>query len=321
MTHMQALVTGAAGFVGSTLVDRLLAAGHQVRGVDCFTEFYPEADKRANLADAVGEPGFELVHADLRTAALDPLFAGIDTVFHLAAQAGVRGSWAERFDDYLSTNVSATQRLLEAAQRVGLRRFVYASSSSVYGEAARYPVSEDDRPSPYSPYGVTKLAGEHLCVLYAANHDVPTVSLRYFSVYGPRQRPDMAIHRLIEHGLAGTPFRLHGAGRQRRDVTAVSDVVRATIAAATADLAPGAVINVAGGADTRLIDLVDLVGEAIGRPVLVEHHPSVAGDVSRTAGSTRRARHLLDWSPRVSLGHGLAEQVEWHCGRVASPVS
>ncbi len=222
-------------------------------------------------------------------------------MFHLAAQAGVRPSWAEGFEDYVTLNILATQRLLEAARGRPQARLVYASSSSVYGEAARYPVSEDDRPSPYSPYGVTKLAGEHLCGLYAANHGIATVSLRYFTVYGPRQRPDMALHRLVEHGLAGTALPALRRRRQQREFTFVADVVRATIAAATADLAPGTVINIAGGAETRLTELVDLVAAAIGRPVLLDRQPPAAGDVTRTRGATEQARTLLAWEPQVSL--------------------
>lgn len=318
---MQALVTGAAGFIGSTLVDRLLAEGHRVRGVDCFVPFYPETAKRVNLADAFGRPGFELVEADLRDADLSPVLDGVDTVFHLAAQAGVRPSWSDRFGDYLSINALATQRLLEAARGRPQARLVYASSSSVYGEAARYPTSEQDLPAPHSPYGVTKLAGEHLCSLYAANHGVDALSLRYFTVYGPRQRPDMALHRLVEHALAGTPFPLYGSGAQQRELTFVDDVVRATIAAGTADLAPGTVLNIAGGAEASLTEVVDLVAAAIGRPVLLDRQDPAAGDVSRTRGATEQARSLLAWEPQVSLRDGVAAQVAWHRGRVASPVS
>ena len=315
---MQALVTGAAGFVGSTLVDVLLAAGHRVRGVDAFVPFYDADDKRANLAGARGATGFELVEADLADADLAGLLDGVDTVFHLAAQAGVRGSWAGAFSEYLHHNVLATQRLLEACRERPVDRLVYASSSSVYGQAARYPTAEDDLPAPHSPYGVTKLAGEHLCGLYGANHGVPAVSLRYFTVYGPRQRPDMALHRLVEHGLAGTAFPLYGDGSQRRELTFVRDVVAATVAAATADVAPGTVVNVAGGSDVTLAELIDLVGRLVGRPVEVERHAVAPGDVARTGGATERARALLGWEPAVALADGVAAQVAWHRERAAA---
>lgn len=315
MAGMHALVTGAAGFIGSTLVDELLAAGHRVRGVDCFVPFYPEIDKRRNVDAASAHPAFELVEADLRTVDLTAMLDGVDTVFHLAAQTGVRDSWAEGFEDYVTLNVLATQRLLEACRGSGVHRVVYASSSSVYGQAARYPTAEDDLPAPHSPYGVTKLAGEHLCGLYGANHGLATVSLRYFTVYGPRQRPDMALHRLVEHGLAGTAFPLYGDGEQVRELTFVDDVVRATVAAATVDVAPGSVINVAGGSQTRLADLISLVGEAIGRPVALDRRPPAAGDVARTGGDTERARSLLDWVPNMPLTEGVAAQVAWHRAR------
>lgn len=321
MAPMQALVTGAAGFIGSTLVDHLLTEGHKVRGVECFVPFYAEAEKRANLVAALADPGFELVEADLRDTDLGALLDGVDVVFHLAAQAGVRTSWAAGFEDYVSLNVLATQRLLEACRGRAVDRLVYASSSSVYGQAARYPTDEADLPAPHSPYGVTKLAGEHLCRLYGANHGVPTVSLRYFTVYGPRQRPDMALHRLVEHGLAGTAFPLYGDGSQQREFTFVDDVVRATMAAATAPVRPGSVVNVAGGSETLLSELVDLVGETLGRPVTLDRRPAAAGDVARTGGSTERARRLLDWAPEVELRAGVEAQVTWHRARagVAAP--
>ena len=321
MAVMHALVTGAAGFIGSTLVDGLLAAGHRVRGVDCFVPFYPEADKRQNLSGALAHPDFELVEVDLRTTEVGALLDGVDTVFHLAAQAGVRPSWAEGFEDYVTLNILATQRLLEASRDRAVRRVVYASSSSVYGQAARYPTAEDDLPAPHSPYGVTKLAGEQLCGLYGSNHGVHTVSLRYFTVYGPRQRPDMALYRLIEHGLAGTAFPLYGDGEQLREFAFVGDVVSATIAAATADVAPGSVINVAGGSETRLADLIDLVGETIGRSVLLDRRPPAAGDVARTGGAIDRARTLLGWAPAVPLTDGVVAQVAWHRAPATAPTS
>src|SRR4051812_11462429 len=281
---MRTLVTGAAGFIGSTLVDALLARGDSVRGVDCFTPYYGREAKQANVTGALGASGFELVEADLRVHAIDPLLDGVDVVFHQAAQPGVRLSWADGFGDYDGHNVLATQRLLEAAKAVGVKRLVYASSSSGYGNAPAYPTTEEDLPRPHSPYGVTKLAAEHLCNLYAANWGLPTVSLRYFTVYGPRQRPDMAFHRLIEAGLDGSAFPLYGNGSAVRDFTFVGDVVAANLAAAEADCAPGTVVNIAGGGSVTMRDLLELAGEVIGQPVVIDRHPPQAGDVERTGG-------------------------------------
>lgn len=309
---MRAVVTGAGGFIGSALVDALLARGDQVVAVDCFTPYYDPAIKRANLAGAATHPAFRLVEADLRTAALAPVLEGADVVFHQAGQPGVRLSWAEGFAEYASQNVLATQRLLEAATAAGTPRVVYASSSSVYGQATRYPTDEDDLPRPHSPYGVTKLAGEHLCGLYAANWGVATIALRYFTVYGPRQRPDMAFHRLLEAGLSGTPFPLYGDGSAVRDFTFVGDVVEANLAAAAADVAPGTVCNVAGGGEIDMRSLLDLAGEVLGTPVVIDRQPAQHGDVDRTGGRIDRAEALLRWKPTVTIAEGLAAQAAWH---------
>lgn len=316
---MRALVTGAAGFIGSHLADALVVGGHTVRGVDCFTPYYDEADKRANLGPLLSAPGFELAEVDLAVADLDPVLDSIDVVFHQAAQPGVRLSWSDGFGHYVQNNVVVTQRLLEAVRSHPVSRMVFASSSSVYGNAAAYPTSEDDLPRPHSPYGVTKLASEHLCRLYAANWGVPTVSLRYFTVYGPRQRPDMATHRLIEATMGGPAFPLYGDGAQVRDFTYVGDIVAANVAAATADVEPGAVANVAGGSSCTLGHLVGLVGELAGCEVPLERRPAQAGDVGRTGGSIERAHDLLGWEPSVDLRTGVARQVDWHRRRRGSP--
>src|SRR5437879_4946163 len=230
---MRALVTGAAGFVGSHLAEALLARGDTVVGVDCFTPYYDRSDKEQNIAAAVACAGFELVEADLRAADIEALLDGVDAVFHQAAQAGVRLSWSDGFADYVGHNVLATQRLLEAVQRARpAARVVYASSSSVYGNQPRYPTREDDLPKPFSPYGVTKLAAEHLCLLYADNWGVSTMSLRYFTVFGPRQRPDMSIHRLCEAAIHGVAFPCYGDGSQVREFTFVDDIVRGNLLAA-----------------------------------------------------------------------------------------
>ena len=309
------VVTGAAGFVGSHLVDTLLARGDSVVGIDCFTPYYEPDAKRANLTNALDHAAFTLVEADLRDAALEPIVEGADTVFHQAAQPGVRLSWSDGFGEYASHNVLATQRLLEAAHHAGVRRIVYASSSSVYGNQQRYPTVETDLPRPYSPYGVTKLAAEHLCGLYTENWGLPTVSLRYFTVFGPRQRPDMSIHRLCEAALAGTSFPRFGDGHQVREFTYVADIVAANLRAADADVAGGTVVNIAGGGEIELNGLIDTVAELAGTPVRVEEHPAQAGDARRNGGATARAAELLGWAPEVGLRDGIAAQLAWHADR------
>ena len=318
---MKALVTGVAGFIGSNLADRLLAEGWHVRGVDCFTPYYDRDLKTANVAEALQHEHFEMIEADLLTADLGSLLHDVDVVFHQAAQPGVRLSWADGFRTYNELNVNLTQRLLEAVRQHPISRFVYASSSSVYGQAPRWPTSESDVTQPHSPYGVTKLAGELLCNAYAANFGVPTVSLRYFTVYGPRQRPDMATHRLIEAARHGTSFPLYGDGQQIRDFTFVGDVVDANVRAATHDLASGVVMNVAGGSSTRLVDLVDLVGNVVGQPVPVQWLPAEPGDVLRTGGLADRARDLLGWTPQVSVEQGVRRQVAWHLAALSPAAS
>jgi len=314
---MRALVTGAAGFIGSNLTERLVAEGHLVTAVDCLTAHYDPAQKRSNL-DALGRlPSCVIVEADLRTSELGPLLEGIDVVFHLSGQPGVRSSWDSGFPSYVEHNILVTQRLLEAVRVRPIERLVFASSSSVYGNAPTYPTSETDLPRPQSPYGVTKLAAEHLCTLYARTWGVPTVSLRYFTVFGPRQRPDMAIHRLIEAALSGEPFPLYGDGRQVRDFTFVQDVVEANLLAATGSVPPGSVVNIAGGSATTLMEVIDSVGELVGGRVNLDPYPAQPGDVERTGGSTELAAQLLGWEPRVPLHEGLASQLAWHRERAA----
>jgi len=313
---MRALVTGGAGFIGSTLVERLLDEGHDVVVVDAFTDYYDPAAKRANLAGVEGNPRLQVVEGDLCQLDLAAQLDGVDAVWHLAGQPGVRLSWSDGFGAYVDRNITATQRLLEAAKAAGTPRLVYASSSSVYGNAERYPTLETDRPEPYSPYGVTKLAAEHLCNLYASNWDVPTVSLRYFTVYGPRQRPDMAHHRLVEAALDQTSFPMFGDGSQERAFTFVGDVVDATFrAGVTPDVEPGPGLNVSGQFSCTLARLIAMVGEAVGRPVPVERRPAQAGDATKTGGSTERIEAVLGWKATTSLEEGIARQVDWHRAR------
>ncbi|WP_436796294.1 GDP-mannose 4,6-dehydratase [Actinospongicola halichondriae] len=309
------LITGVAGFIGSQLAEALIATGDNVVGVDCFTPYYDRSDKESNLATLRQSDRFAFHDLDLRHDPIEPLLDGVDVVEHQASQPGVRLSWSDEFRSYSECNVLATQRLLEASRQMGIARFVYASSSSIYGNAGRYPVLESDLPRPHSPYGVTKLAAEHLCNLYARNYGVSTVSLRYFTVYGPRQRPDMAHHRLIESALDQTPFPLYGDGSHVRDFTFVGDVVRANILAAGADTAPGTVVNICAGGSTSMRELIDAVGDAVGRPVVIDEQPPQPGDVDRTGGSNELARENLGWAPTTDLADGIRAQVEWHRGR------
>lgn len=316
---MRALVTGAAGFVGSHLSDALLARGDDVVGIDAFTAYYERDAKDANIAAARTNPRFRLVEDDLLTADLAALLEGVDVVFHQAAQPGVRLSWSKGFDEYVARNVLATQRLLDAlVEARPTARLVYASSSSVYGNQPRYPTTEHDVPRPFSPYGVTKLAAEHLCSLFAENWGLATVSLRYFTVFGPRQRPDMSIHRLCEAARSGSPFPRYGDGTQIREFTYIDDIVAGNLAAADADVAPGTFVNLAGGGEITLNDLIALVGDVAGREVVVDDQPAMPGDSFRNGGAIDLATKLLGWAPTVSLEDGLRAQYAWHAARAAT---
>jgi len=304
------LVTGVAGFIGSHLAERLLKEGFEVIGIDCFTDYYPREIKEANLAALRNKSGFRFIEADLRTAPLVGILKGVRYVFHEAAQAGVRASWGKNFAVYTEHNVLATQRLLEAAKGSDIEKFVYASSSSIYGDVDELPIREDTPPRPISPYGVTKLAAEHLCELYRINFGVPTVSLRYFTVYGPRQRPDMAFHRFINAILKDEPLTVYGDGSQTRDFTFVADAVEATVQAART--APsGSVFNIGGGARVALIDAIRLLERIIGKEAKLDFHPPQYGDVRHTFADTSRAREVLGFQPRFTLEEGLKAQVEW----------
>jgi UDP-glucuronate 4-epimerase len=308
---VRALVTGCAGFIGSHLVESLLADGRDVLGVDCFNENYAPADKWANLARARDHDGFRFLDADLVTADVADLLADCDAVFHLAAEPGVRSSWGTRFDRYTRNNVTATQRLLEASTAEPQRRVVYASSSSVYGDAARLPTSEDATPQPLSPYGVTKLAAEHLCQLYHAEQGVEAVALRYFSVYGPRQRPDMAFRRFCEAAVRRAPIEIFGHGRQTRDFTFVADIVAATRAAAQADGVGGRVFNVGGGSRVSLMSALEHLSAIAGRPLDVRRRAREDGDVLHTGADITRARETLGYAPSTTLEDGLRAEFEW----------
>lgn len=301
-----ALVTGCAGFIGSRLAAACLARGDRVIGVDAITDWYDPAIKHDNLCRLERSDRFEFHRWDL-TAGCDEIVNGAEIVYHLAGQPGVRDSWHDRFDDYVRNNVIATQRLLEASVRGGLPRLVFASSSSVYGNVASGRVDETTVPQPFSPYGVTKLAAEHLCSLYAENYGLPTVSLRYFTVYGPGQRPDMAIARLIEAIRHGQPFPLFGSGEQRRQFTYVDDVVQATLLAGNADVKPGQIVNVSSGHDISMNELIGLVSAIADRSASVDRLPAEHGDVTNITNVSDLANQLLGWQPRVDLPSGLTQ--------------
>jgi nucleoside-diphosphate-sugar epimerase len=304
-----ALVTGCAGFIGSHLTESLLEDGYTVIGVDCFNDNYRREDKRVNLEVALQHDDFRLVPDDVVSADLPALLAECDVVYHLAGEPGVRASWGRRFDRYTHHNVAATQRVLEAARdRPGLR-VVYASSSSVYGDALTLPTHEDATPRPLSPYGVTKLAAEHMCGLYRSEHGLDTVSLRYFSVYGPRQRPDMAFRRFCEAVAAGRPIELFGDGRQTRDFTFVGDIVAATRAAGEGDAS--GVLNVGGGGAISLNRALELLAGIAGRPLDVRRGERESGDVQDTGADISRAQALLGYAPRTTVADGLAAEFEW----------
>jgi UDP-glucuronate 4-epimerase len=308
---VRVVVTGAAGFIGSQLSSYLASNGDDVVGIDNLASYYDVQQKRRNLESATAHRKFTFVEVDLRHAPLEQFLEGVDVVYHQAAQPGVRTSWSS-FPSYVENNVLATQRLLEAARACRVGGFVYASSSSAYGNAETYPTLETAVPEPHSPYGVTKLAAEQLVRLYGENWGLPTVSLRYFTVYGPGQRPDMAFHRLIHSALTSSFFPLYGDGKQIRDYTFVEDVVRANHLAATSGIAPGTLLNIAGGTQTDLNEVIDVISTLVGVAPRLQQMGSQAGDITRTGGDTTRARELLGWEPLVELREGLEAQVAWH---------
>jgi nucleoside-diphosphate-sugar epimerase len=307
---MKALVTGAAGFIGSHLTAALLDRGASVVGLDCFTDYYARAVKETNLEENRRRDAFRFVEASIQDADLAALLDGVTHVFHLAAQAGVRKSWGKDFQVYTANNVEATQILLEACVGRPIERFVHASSSSVYGDRAAIPMREDALPQPVSPYGVTKMAAEQLGYLYHVNYGVPTAAMRYFTVYGPRQRPDMAFHRFLRAVLKDEPITLYGDGEQTRDFTFVSDAVAATIAAAERGV-PGTSYNIGGGSRVSMNDVVRIVERITGRPLRITREGAQKGDMRDTYADTSLARKDLGFAPTVTLEEGIEAEYRW----------
>jgi len=308
--RMRCIVTGVAGFVGSHLAERLLSDGHDVCGIDIFTDYYPRFIKERNINKLRSIPNFTFLEEDLLRVNLSALLEGVEWIFHQAAQAGVRASWGQEFSYYADANILVTQRLLEASRHATkLQRFVYASSSSIYGNTSTFPIVETAEHRPFSPYGVTKLAAEHLCSLYYENFSLPTVSLRYFTVYGPRQRPDMAFHRFCKAIVEHQPLHIYGDGQQTRDFTYISDIVEANVQAATVDAAVGKVLNVAGGSRVTLQQVVELLQEISDTSIEIISDPKQHGDVQHTFADITRTERILGYHPRISLREGLEHEL------------
>lgn len=303
---MKTLVTGCAGFIGSHLADKLLDSGYDVIGIDCFTDYYPKEIKEANISNVLKNKNFKLIEEDILNM---EKFPEVDYVFHEAAQAGVRASWGKSFEIYTRNNIGATQRLLEFYKDRAIKKFVYASSSSVYGDA-ELPMREDSLLKPVSPYGVTKLAGENLCYLYWKNYGVPTVSLRYFTVYGPRQRPDMGIHKFVKAVFGGDEITVFGDGTQTRDFTYVDDAVEANILAAESD-SVGEVFNIGGGSRISVNDLVREIGEIVGNKARVKYVEKQKGDVRDTWADVSKAEKLIGYTSATEFKNGLTNTSGW----------
>ena len=306
------IVTGVAGFIGSHVAEALLNQGEQVIGIDQFNDYYDPSLKWRNISSLQDFANLRLIEEDIQYLDWPSLLVGVETIYHQAAQAGVRTSWGESFRHYTERNINATQVILEAAKETtSLKRLVFASTSSLYGNAETLPTPESVCPQPVSPYGITKLAAEGLCQLYYQNFQVPVTMLRYFSVYGPRQRPDMGFHKFFKAALKGEAIPIYGDGLQTRDFTFVSDVVEANLKAASIPEAVGEVFNIGGGSRVVLADVLEKIETIVGHPLQKEYLERARGDARHTAAEVTKARKLLGYHPRVSLLEGLRREWEW----------
>ena len=306
------IVTGVGGFIGSHLAETLLNQGDKVIGIDEFNDYYNPTLKRQNISQFQNHPGFQLIENNIQSLNWSELLVDVDVVYHQAAQAGVRPSWGKGFLDYTERNINATQIILEAAiDAPNLKRLVYASTSSIYGDAETFPTPETVCPQPVSPYGITKLAAERLGKLYHQNFGVPCVYLRYFTVYGPRQRPDMAFHKFFKWILQDQPISIYGDGQQTRDFTFISDAVAANLLAAIVPLAVGEVFNIGGGSRVVLAEVINIMERIVGRPIKKNFVEKARGDARHTSADVSKAKTILGYQPQVSLTEGLRQEWEW----------
>jgi len=303
---MKSLITGCAGFIGSHLTEKLLEMGHEVIGIDCFTDYYSKAIKEDNLKKLLFHQNFTFLDENILNL---NSFPDVDYVFHQAAQAGVRASWGKSFEIYTQNNILATQKLLEYYKDRNLKKFIFASSSSIYGNTDQLPITEDAQKNPYSPYGVTKLAAENLCLLYYMNYGTPIVSLRYFTVYGPRQRPDMGINKFVHAALNGDVIEVYGDGNQTRDFTFISDVIQANLLAAYADTV-GECFNIGGGSRISVNDLLKLIEKVVGKDIHIKYIEMQKGDVQHTFADVTKAEKMIGYKPVIKIENGVQKYVD-----------
>jgi len=308
---LKALVTGSAGFIGSTLAEKLLKDNNQVVGIDCFIDYYPRELKEKNVEPFINHPNFTFIEKDILDMNLKELLKDVDYIFHQAAQAGVRASWGKSFGIYSDNNILGTQKLLEAAKESSIEKFIYASSSSVYGDTDQLPMKETNKLQPVSPYGVSKLAAENLCYLYYKNFKVPIISLRYFTVFGERQRPDMAFHIFIKAILKGNTLTIFGDGKQSRNFTHVDDIVQANILASESTVR-GEIFNIGGdGKRVVLNDAISLIEKLIGKKAKRNYQNKVRGDVKHTSADCSKAKSMLNYRPVIDFEEGLKREIEF----------